>query len=164
LAGERAVQLAGCAYLVLRTSWVYSLRRGSFVSKVLEWARSQERMRLVVDQVGSPTWARPLAEMTSLLIAKAGHNPVGWLDDRKGVYHLAGSGACSRKEWGEAVLRYDPHRSEQIVQEILPALSADFPAPAPRPVFSALDCRRFNDVFGLALPEWDAALQMALEP
>lgn len=163
LAGEQAVQQVGGNSLILRTSWVYSLRRDSFVTKTLQWARQNRSLRLVTDQVGNPTWARMLAEVTAQLIAQGGGNAAGWLGERRGLYHLAGSGWASRMEWALAILRGDPKREEQVVQETLPALTAEFPAPAQRPLFSALDCTRFTETFGLRLPPWQDALQMAME-
>jgi dTDP-4-dehydrorhamnose reductase len=163
LDGEQAVLQQGGAALVLRTSWVYSLRRDSFVTKVLSWARQQQTLRLVSDQISGPTWARPLAEITALLLAKAGSDSAAWLAERAGLYHLAGSGYCSRLEWGKEILRLDAHPEEQLTQEVLPALTADFPTPAQRPLFSALDCSRFTQTFGLRLPDWQAALRLAME-
>jgi dTDP-4-dehydrorhamnose reductase len=163
LRGEQAVLQQGGAGLVLRTSWVYSLRRDSFVTKVLSWARQQPTLRLVCDQISGPTWARQLAEITALLLAKAGSDPAAWLAERAGLYHLAGSGHCSRLEWGQAILSLDTRPQEQLTQEILPALTADFPTPAQRPLFSALDCSRFTQTFGLRLPAWQDALRLAME-
>lgn len=163
LDGEKAVLQTGGAALVLRTSWVYSLRRDSFVTKVLSWARQQPTLRLVSDQVSGPTWARQLAEITALLLSKAGRDPIGWLTERAGLYHLAGSGYCSRLEWGQAILRIDPKSEEQVTREILPALTADFPTPAQRPLFSALDCSRFTQAFDLRLPDWQDTLRLAIE-
>ncbi len=163
LEGEQAVLQQGGAALVLRTSWVYSLRRDSFVTKVLSWARQQRTLRLVSDQISGPTWARPLAEITALVLAKAGPDPAAWLAERAGLYHLAGSGYCSRLEWGKEILHLDAHPEKQITQEILPALTADFPTPAQRPLFSALDCSRFTKTFGLRLPDWQQALRLAME-
>lgn len=162
LAGEQAVEQAGGAFLILRTSWVYSLRRDSFVTKVLRWSRQQKRLNLVTDQISGPTWARMLAEITAQALAKMGNNPFNWLTENSGLYHLAGWGHCTRKEWGEAILRLDTNKQEQVVQEILPALTADFPIQARRPIFSALDCTRFEQVFGLKLPKWDEALRLAM--
>jgi len=162
LAGERSVQQAGGAYLILRTSWVYSLRQESFVTKVLEWARNHTTLRIVNDQIGNPTWSRMLAEITAQLLAKGAENLQPWLLERSGVYHLAGSGAASRYEWARAVLACDPRQDEQVAKEVQPALTADFPTPAKRPLFSALDCNLFTKTFGLRLPDWEQALQLAL--
>jgi dTDP-4-dehydrorhamnose reductase len=163
LEGEQRVQASGDAYLILRTAWVYSLRRSSFVTKALQWARKNSTLRLVTDQVSNPTWARMLAEATAQLLAANHKDPTGWIRARRGLYHLAGNGYASRKEWAEAVLALDPNPHEQTATEILPALTSEFPTPAQRPLFSALDCTRFSQVFGLRLPDWRQALKMAME-
>lgn len=163
LAGEQAIEAAGGSTITLRTSWVYSTRRDSFVSKTLQWARKNQTLRLVTDQVSNPTWARMLAETSAHLLLIGSENFPAWLGERRGIYHLAGSGWASRKEWAEAILRGDPCPDEQVVTEILPALTADFPAPAERPLFSALDCTRFTDTFGLRLPPWEDSLRLAME-
>jgi dTDP-4-dehydrorhamnose reductase len=163
LEGERAVESAGDAYLILRTAWVYSLRRDSFVTKVLGWSRSQSALKLVTDQISNPTWARMLAQVTSLMIARAGDDPTDWVRQHKGVYHLAGDGYASRYEFGKKVLEYDPRRSEQTIAEIQPGLTSEFPSPAERPLFSVLNCEKFKHTFGLSLPAWESALYLALQ-
>jgi dTDP-4-dehydrorhamnose reductase len=163
LAGEQAIAQAGGAYLILRTSWLYSLRRDSFVTKVIEWSRRQTSLRVVSDQVGNPTWARPFAEAISQVLALGGRDLYAWIRERRGVYHLAGDGYASRLEWAQAILRSDPHPQDQLAKEILPALTADFPTPAQRPLFSALNCERFTATFGLHLPPWQIALALALD-
>ncbi len=162
LAGENAVTQVGGAYLILRTSWVYSLRRPSFVTKVLEWSRKQPVLRMVTDQIANPTSARMLAEVTAQLLAKSVPNTYRWLLDRSGIYHLAGSGSASRLEWAQAILHNDPDPQQQIVQKIEPALTADFPTPAQRPLYSALNCDHFQETFGLSMPEWRLALQLSM--
>jgi len=163
LAGEESIQAAGGHFLILRTSWVYSMRRDSFVSKVLEWSRRQTTMRVVQDQVSNPTWCRMLAEITSQVLAMAGEHGSSWWGERSGIYHLAGWGYASRFEWAQAILVNDPKRGEQAIQELQPALTSEFPTPAQRPLFSALKCDRFMDTFGLKLPAWQDALRLAME-
>ncbi len=158
LDGEEAIREAGGSHLILRTSWVYSLRGGGFVSKVLEWARKQEQLRVVTDQIGCPTWARQLAETTAQLVARGSGN----LRERSGLYHLAGSGHASRFEWAQAILELDPHREEQVARAVIPASSSDFPSPARRPLFSALNCDRFESTFKMRLPDWQTTLGMAM--
>lgn len=162
LAGEKAVQAAGGSYLIFRTSWVYSLRIGGFVNKVLTWARQQEVMRIVDDQTGSPTWARMLAEVTAQVIARGGEDPKAFLKQNRGLYHLAGAGTASRFEWAKEVIDRDPLKSEHIVKQLIPAKSNEFPNPAHRPVFSALDCSLFEKTFGIMLPDWKECIQLAL--
>ena len=162
LMGEENIKQAGEAYLILRTSWVYSLRGNSFVNKVLGWARKNESLKIVSDQISSPTWARMLAGITSLMIAQNNANLLEIIRERRGVYHVAGSGFTSRYEWAKQILANDPDRSEQVVRNLEPALSEDFPTPATRPLFSALDCTHFEETFGLQLPAWSSALKLAM--
>lgn len=162
LAGEGAVQQVGGAFLILRTAWVYSLRRDSFVTKVLQWARQQTTMKVVTDQVSNPTWARALAEAIAHVVATGGEQIVPWLAERSGLYHLAGDGYTSRMAWVQEILRLDPRLHEQVVKDVLPAYTVDFPTPAARPLFSALDCAKFTQIFGLRLPSWQEALGLAL--
>jgi len=162
LAGEHAIQRVGGAYLVLRTSWVYSLRGDSFVTKVLGWAREQETLSIVNDQIGNPTWARMLAEATALVCAKANNNLSKWLTERQVIYHLAGSGFTSRLDWAHLILELDPDQKEQKIKNILPALTSDYPAPAQRPLFSALNCDRFFSTFQIDLPDGKEALNLAM--
>jgi dTDP-4-dehydrorhamnose reductase len=162
LMGEENIRQAGEAYLILRTSWVYSLRGNSFVNKVLKWSRQNKTLKVVSDQVSSPTWARTLAEITSFVLAQNKKDLYENIHERHGIYHLAGSGFTSRYDWAKQILANDPEPSEQIVQAIEPALSEEFPTPAVRPLFSALDCSQFEETFGLQLPAWNSTLQLAM--
>lgn len=162
LAGEDNIRQAGDAYMILRTSWVYSLRGESFFNKVLRWARKNETLRIVTDQISNPTWARTLAEITNRMLAKHKAHLFEIIRERRGVYHLAGSGYTSRYEWAKQILANDPNRTEQIVRTIEPALSEEFPTPAVRPLFSALNCTHFEETFGLQLPDWKSTLELAL--
>jgi dTDP-4-dehydrorhamnose reductase len=162
LLGEEHIKQACDSYLILRTSWVYSLRGNSFVNKVLGWARKNSTLRIVDDQVGNPSWARMLAQITSLLLAQRQGNLYERLREQCGIYHLAGSGYTSRYEWAKQILALDPRRAEQTVQAIEPGRSNEFPTPAARPLFSALDCTRFEKTFGLGLPPWHSTLELAM--
>jgi dTDP-4-dehydrorhamnose reductase len=158
LAGEQAIQAVEGTYFILRTSWMYSLRRGGFVKKILEWARSMETVRIVNDQTANPTWARMLAEITAQVIAGGMNN----FAERKGLYHLAGTGWVTRFDWAKLILALDPDKSEQKHGQILPALTSDFPTPSRRPLFSALDCNKFTGTFNLSPPGWHESLSLAM--
>ncbi|NOH04664.1 MAG: dTDP-4-dehydrorhamnose reductase [Chloroflexi bacterium] len=162
LEGETAIGQAGGVHVILRTSWVYSVGGGGFVSKILSWARKQETMRIVTDQVGSPTWARMLAEASAVMVARSQPSVRGFFSERCGIYHLGGSGTVSRFDFTKAVLELDPNPEEQIVKRILPALTVEFPSPARRPLVTPLDCSRFERVFGVRLPVWDETLRLAM--
>jgi dTDP-4-dehydrorhamnose reductase len=163
LAGDQNIQQVDGNYLILRTTWVYSLRQGGFVRKVLEWARKNPELRIVSDQVGSPTWARAMAEVTAQVLAMSGSDPSGWFSERKGLYHLGGRGAVSRYDWARKILEFDPNSEEQVFREIKPALTVEFPTPAKRPLYSPIDCTLFADTFGICLPDWADSLHQAME-
>ncbi len=162
LAGDQNIQQVGGAFFIFRTTWVYSLRQGGFVQKVRQWARQHETLKIVSDQVGSPTSARMLAEISAQVIAMGKFDLIHWMQDRRGVYHLGGEGCVSRLDWAKAILKYDPSPQEQIAKEILPAQTADFPTPAARPLFSPVNCDLFADTFSLRLPHWEQALALAM--
>jgi dTDP-4-dehydrorhamnose reductase len=158
LAGEEAIQAGKVNYLILRTAWVYSRNRSSFVTKVLEWARKQEVLKIVDDQVSNPTWARTLSDVTAQLLNKG----FECLIERQGLYHVVGNGYGSRLDWAKKILELDPAKHEQTVRELVPALTSDFPTPAQRPLFSALDCSLFQSTFDIPLPRWEDALKLAM--
>jgi dTDP-4-dehydrorhamnose reductase len=160
LTGEQAIQSVGGDYLIFRTAWVYSLRCDSFVSKVLRWARTNVTLRVVDDQISNPTWARMLAEITAQILACGEDH----LRERTGLYHLAGGGHTSRYSWAQEILRLDPEKQDQKVKQLIPARTSDFPTSAQRPLFSALECRKFEHVFDQHLPDWDTSLELALMP
>jgi len=162
LDGEENIKQAGEAYLILRTSWVYSVGGTGFVSKVLEWARKNEILKIVNDQISSPTWARVLAESTVAVISTHRGNVQDVIKERRGLYHLAGSGYTSRYGWAREILANDPNWTEQLVRFVEPVSSYAFPTPAVRPLFSALDCTKFKETFGLNLPDWVTSLQLAM--
>ena len=161
--GEKNVREVDGAFLIFRTSWVYSLRQGGFVRKVLDWAREKEVLSIVSDQVGSPTWARILAEVTTQILVKAGGDPYAWINQRRGLYHLGGEGTTSRLNWAKSILKYDPKKEEQVVREIIPAKTSEFPTPARRPLHTPLNCGLFVKTFGLRLPGWEETLRLAMD-
>lgn len=163
LAGEKAVEAIGDAYLIFRTSWVYSLRRPCFVTKVLKWARENETLRIVDDQISTPTWARILAEVTTQILMLGIENPADFVSDNAGLYHLSGNGSCSRLEWAKAIIEEDPDKNNQQVNYLLPAKSTDFNSPATRPTRSTLSCKKFENTFGVQLPHWRPTLGLAMQ-
>jgi len=162
LAGEQAIGQVGGAYIILRTSWVYSMRGDSFVTKVLDWSRKQKVLRIVTDQIGSPTWARSLAEITYTMFVRNTGELYEYFLDKQGIYHLGGLGNVSRYDFAQAILQSDPKSEEQIIDCLTPALTVDFPTLAKRPLKTPLACLCFEKVFGLSLPGWKESLWLAL--
>lgn len=162
LAGEENIQRAGEAYLIFRTSWVYSVGGTGFVNKVLDWARKNQTLKIVNDQISNPTWAWELAKATYQLLLLNQADLREMIRGKSGIYHLAGSGYASRYEWARQILANDPNRTEQLVQSIEPVSSGEFPTPAARPLFSALDCSKFETTFNIKMPGWKDSLQEAM--
>jgi dTDP-4-dehydrorhamnose reductase len=162
LAGERALAERGAPAIVLRTAWVYSPGRRSFVASILRLARERESLRIVADQTGSPTFAGDLATATALLVHGLGRDPFAAIDEARGVYHMAGSGVATRFELAKAVIASDPKASEHRVRSVEPVATAEYPLPAARPAFAPLDCEKLRRTFGIALPPWREALDRAL--
>jgi dTDP-4-dehydrorhamnose reductase len=163
LAGERALAELDAPAIVLRTAWVWSLRRKSFVSAMLKLARERETLKVVDDQVGCPTSARDLAEVTALIAYGARGDVHAAFSEARGVYHAAGAGACSRFELARATIELDPRKSEHVVTALEPVPTSAYPLPAQRPANAPLDCSKLRQRFGLALPDWRASLARALE-
>lgn len=104
-----------------------------------------------------------LAEITAQMLAGGRRDTRSWVEKRKGLYHLAGNGSASRFEWAQAILKFDPRREEQVMEELLPVKTSNFPTPATRPSNTALSSERFSQVFGLIGPQWEDSLRLAME-
>jgi len=159
LAGERGVANVDVPHLIIRTSWVYSVTGAGFVASLLRDLPGKAIVKIVADQVGSPTWSRSLAIATAALVRAAVRadeivlNPADW-----GVYHLGGSGEGSRVEIAEAVIDALGARLVGERPRIDPIPAAAFGALAPRPHYSALSNLRANKRFGITLQPWRAEL------
>ncbi|MBX3744456.1 MAG: dTDP-4-dehydrorhamnose reductase [Verrucomicrobiae bacterium] len=160
LAGDLAVQAANGRHLIFRLCWVYGLRGRNFLLTLQRLAREQERLRVVHDQFGSPTWCRPIADATALALHTATNSPDP--DAFSGLYHLACSSHTSWHGFAEAIVARLPE-SERRCLAVDPIPSAEYPTPARRPAWSVLDCTKLHRTFGLRLPPWDHTLALALE-
>ena len=161
LAGEDAIRAAGCTHLIFRTSWLYSRRGRGFLASLLRLELAGEEPRIVDDQVSCPTWAPSLADATAQILAACRKEGAEELPAKSGTFHLAGDGPVSRYEFAEVV--FARHREHgRSVPRILPVSTANYPSPAARPAYSALDSRRVREVFGVGLPGWRASLALCL--
>lgn len=164
LAGERAIQAVGASYLILRTSWVYGMRGKNFLLTILRLAREREELRVVDDQIGSPTWSRMVAEATAQILARI-YSPLAPhsspLTELSGVYHLSAGGQTSWYGFTRAILRHAPYLTPNTLR-IHPIPASEYPTPARRPKYSVLSNERLNHRFALNLPDWCTQLELAL--
>jgi dTDP-4-dehydrorhamnose reductase len=160
LAGERRVADANVPHLIVRTSWVYSPTGAGFVASLLRDLPEKQSLRIVADQVGSPTWSRSLAIATGALVGAAiRDDEVVLVRADWGIYHLGGSGEGSRVEIAEAVIDALGGRLVGERPTIIPVSAAEFGAHAPRPHYSALSNLRAAKRFGITLPPWRTELR-----
>lgn len=160
LAGEQAIAAAGGHYLILRTSWVYSLTGRNFLLTMQRLLQEREKLSVVADQIGAPTWAGTIAQSTRQLIEH-------WRDGKPGawgVYHLTASGETSWFGFAQAI-------GQQLIEagkpcaSLEPIASSAYPTPAVRPLNSRLDCSRLQREWGVSQPDWhDAMLECLAQP
>jgi len=151
-AGERAVREALTRHVILRTAWIYSTHGNNFVKTMLRLAADRPVLRVVADQIGSPTSAADIAAAIGTIVQRLGAGNTDW-----GTYHFAGGGAVTWHGFAEAIFelaapwRGPPPRVEAIT-------TADYPTPARRPANSVLDCTRIREGYGIAPRPWREAL------
>lgn len=159
LAGEEAIRDSGAPYLIFRTSWVYAARGNNFVRTMLRLARERSELKIVNDQVGAPTWARSIADMTAQVLS-------GGLDrakERSGTYHFTSAGAVSWFGFAEAIFAGARSRFADFkVPTLIPIPASQYLLPARRPANSRLDTAKLTSTFGITAPRWEAALQQCM--
>jgi dTDP-4-dehydrorhamnose reductase len=168
LAGEQALAESGAAHMIFRTSWVYGTRGKNFLLTILRLAREREKLRVVADQHGAPTWSRDLAEMTAHVIrscenAQGGRQPLETFATLGGVYHAAGSGETTWHEFAAEALRLQGDREPgQRFAEVEAISTEEYPTPARRPANSRLDCRKLEKQLGWRMMDWRESLRQVL--
>lgn len=159
LAGEQALQAAGAPYLIFRTSWVYGLRGKNFLLTTLKLLESdREEIRIVNDQLGSPTWCRMIAEATAQIIARDGN----LFKEKGGTYHLSAAGQTSWCGFAAKIMSHALHFTPYTTRlRAIP--TSEYPTAARRPAYSALSNAKLKAAFGVMLPDWEQGLKLALE-
>jgi dTDP-4-dehydrorhamnose reductase len=161
LAGERAVEAAGCKHVILRTSWVYSSHGKNFVLSMLNLARKGLSLKVVNDQHGCPTWARNLALATNAVIQKWHTSGVG---EHTGVYHYCDDLTLSWYDFAHTI--FSLAVSAGLLDEepdITPVPGSEFPQPASRPNWSVLDTSRIGEAFGISPASFYRSLQTVID-
>lgn len=158
LAGEKEITRTGCKHLILRTSWVYDAHHKNFITTMLKLAKEREKLTIVSDQIGAPTYAPHLAENTLDVLTNALNNK------NYGTFHLCGSGQTNWYEF--ACTFFDLARKQGIglaIKDVQPIPTSAYPTPAKRPLNSRLDCSRIKAMLGVQMPDWQDSLKACME-
>ncbi len=158
LAGDQAIQASGCHHLIFRTSWVYGRYGQNFFLTIQRLAKEREELRIVADQIGSPTWSRLIADMTAQVLSQL-YSPRFQTDlsEISGIYNLTCGGQTNWCEFAQRISERAPKPPR-----VIPIPTSDYPAPAKRPLYSVLSNQKLAQTFGLELPDWQAALNICL--
>ena len=155
LAGENAVIASGCEYLILRTSWVYNHAGKNFVLTMLKLAAEREELKIVADQIGSPTYARDIADITLQMVAKFTHN--------SGIYHFVPPQKLSWHQFTSLIVKKARELGFYLkIKDILPQNTADYPTKAARPLNSRLSVEKLKKDYGLQFPSIEDSLTQCL--
>ena len=152
LAGENAIRASGCRHLILRTSWVYAARGGNFARTMLRLAAERDRLQVIDDQIGAPTGAELLADVTAHALRAVRSRP-----ELGGTYHAVAGGQTSWHGYAQHVIEFARAAGQAIrvqPQAIAAVPTGAFPTAAQRPLNSRLDTRKLQQAFGLTLPDW----------
>ncbi|MGV8990303.1 MAG: dTDP-4-dehydrorhamnose reductase [Thiobacillus sp.] len=160
LEGEAAIRASGCQHLIFRTSWVYAARGGNFAKTMLRLARERDSLAVINDQIGAPTGADLLADVTAHTLRAAMQRP-----ELGGLYHLAAAGETSWYDYARFVIDCARQAGSEIKvapEAIQPVPTSAFPTAAQRPLNSRLNTQRLQTTFGLRLPPWQDGITRML--
>ena len=157
LEGEQLIQASGCKHLIFRTSWVYAARGGNFAKTMLKLAQEREVLKVINDQIGAPTSAELLADVTAHAIRQVrGQSPIE-LTDLSGIYHVVAAGQTSWFEYANEVIAHVERAQSAIkivAKKVEPVPTTAFPTAARRPLNSRLNTDKLQNTFHLTLPHW----------
>lgn len=160
LEGENNIIASGCSHLIFRTSWVYAAQGNNFIKTILRLAQQRDKLTIVNDQIGSPTGAELIADVTAYTLLSLKHQPEVF-----GLYHLVAKGYTTWYEFAHFILKYASEANFPLkiqLDALLPIASNDFPLPAKRPLNSRLNTGKLEKQFDLNLPAWQAGVSRTL--
>ncbi|MBB4132403.1 dTDP-4-dehydrorhamnose reductase [Xanthomonas sp. 3075] len=156
LAGEDAIRASGAQHLILRTAWVYASHGANFLRTMLRVGAERDELRVVADQVGTPTPAALIADVTAQLLQQR-------TPDTSGTWHLTAAGQTSWHGFAEAIFAQAVGAGLlSRAPRVLPITTADYPTPAKRPAYSGLSIDKLQRDFDIVLPQWQVGLQRVI--
>ena len=151
LAGEKAIEATGCQHIILRTAWLYSQWGKNFLKTMQSLTASKDSLKVVFDQVGTPTFAGDLADAIAHIINTRQL-------DKTGIYHFSNEGVCSWFDFAKIICELSGNTCD-----IQPCYSEEFPSPVKRPHFSVLDKSKLKSTFGIRVPYWTDSLKKCIK-
>lgn len=151
LHGEEAIQKTDCNYIIIRTAWLYSEFGKNFCKTMLNLTATKPELKVVFDQVGTPTYALDLAKAIKIIVEKFDESKIG-------IYNYSNEGVCSWFDFAKMIARI----SKQNSCDINPCHSDEFPSPVVRPSYSVLDKTKIKEVFDLKIPYWVDSLKLCI--
>lgn len=151
LHGEQRIQAVGCNYVIIRTAWLYSEFGKNFCKTMMNLTATKSQLKVVFDQVGTPTYAYDLAKAIAVVIDKFDGSQVG-------VYHYSNEGVCSWYDFTKMIAEYNGTTE----CDIQPCHSDEFPSPVKRPSYSVLDKTKIKEIFGVEVPYWTDSLKKCI--
>ena len=152
LHGEQAIQKVGCNYVIIRTAWLYSEFGKNFVKTMLSLTSTKPQLKVVFDQVGTPTYAKDLADLIYKIVEDRNAFSHG------GIYHFSNEGVCSWFDFTKMIAEY----AGNTECDIQPCHSEEFPSPVKRPSYSVLDKSKVKETFGIKVPYWTESLKICV--
>ncbi len=163
LAGDEAIQSAGLPHLIFRTAWVYGLKGKNFLLTIQRLAKERDELKIVDDQVGSPTWCRTIAQTTANVLTqvlpKGSPGDLSGFEQASGLYNLVCGGQTSWFGFAGAILEASSSSQDT---KLIPIPTSEYPTPAKRPKNSVLSTKKLKSAFGIAPPAWDVTLKYCL--
>ncbi|WP_163717926.1 dTDP-4-dehydrorhamnose reductase [Mangrovibacterium lignilyticum] len=154
LNGEIALVKEDSSALIIRTSWLYSTYGKNFLKTMIKLGEERDELKVVADQVGTPTYAADLADAILTIIAKTKANPSAW---KAGIYHYSNEGVCSWYDFAKAI-----HEICNIECNVHPITTEEYPTPAKRPAYSVLNKSKIKRNFGVKIPYWRDSLKLCI--
>ena len=155
LDGDQAIINSGCQYLIFRTSWVYSARGHNFMKTMIKLAQDKEVLKIVNDQIGAPTSARLIAEVTRLAVERKLSS---------GIYHLAPRGETSWQGFAQAIFEQARQAGAELkIKQVDGIPTRDYPTPAARPLNSRLSLNKLEQAMNIQLPNWQQSLDLTVK-
>ena len=164
LAGEEAIRASGCRHLIFRTSWVFAAHGANFLKTMLRLMQQRDALSVVADQIGAPTSASLIADVTAQIIAQYLRS-VDQPQFSYGTFHLVANGETSWHGYASLInqIANEQGYTLKIAGEAIKAIPAsDYPVPAPRPANSRLNTQKLQSTFGLVLPDWQVGVQQVM--